>query len=90
MAAQVRVKIHAAAAKSILKGEGVQRDLRERAGRIAAAANARAGTPGSGYIPSVRVGPARARGSVITATPEAMRNESRNRTLLHSLDAGRR
>jgi len=83
------VKIHSAAAKAILKGAGVQGDLRGRAGRIAAAANARAGTP-QGYVPSVNVGAARARGSVITATPEAMVAESRNRALLHSLDAGRR
>lgn len=88
MDVKVRVKIHARVAKQILTSHAMQADIRDRCGQIAIAANARAGLTND-YFPSVIVGASRARGSVITGTPEAMVEESRHHTMMLSLDEGR-
>lgn len=67
----------------ILKADGVRRDIERRCEAVAAAA-------GEGYEPSVVDGRNRVRGSVITDTFEAMRDNAINQTLMRALDAARR
>lgn len=57
-------------------------DLERRTNAIAAVA-------GEGMEPSVIQGRTRARGSVITATAEARRNNAETNALIRGLDAGR-
>jgi hypothetical protein len=76
------VILAAAAIGKLLESPEVRADLKRRTDRIAAAA-------GQGFEASVEVGRNRARGSVITATPEARSAEARDHVLLRALDAGR-
>lgn len=78
----MKVVINHAGIRALLRSPAVAQDLLRRAQRIAAAA-------GPGYEASVNVGPNRARASVITASPAAIRDNAKNQTLLRSLDAGR-
>lgn len=48
-----------------------------------------ASSAGEGYESSSQKGPGRARASVITATPDAMRKESKNSNLLRALNSRR-
>ena len=83
MARKPKVKINSAGARAVLKSAGVQADLDARADRIAAAA-------GSGYEASTYPWRTRGRSSVITGNGAAMRDNSRNQTLLRAVNAGRR
>jgi len=76
-----KVKISTVGAVKVLKSSGVHDDLLARAERIAAKA-------GPGMKASAFYGRGRARASVITDTPEAMREEATNRTLTKALSAG--
>jgi tRNA A37 threonylcarbamoyltransferase TsaD len=67
---------------ALLKSVAVQRDLKARTDRIAAAA-------GPGMVASVQAGRNRARASVITTTKGAREAEARDRRLTRALDAGR-
>lgn len=82
MASKVRIEMNPAGFQEILKSAGVQADLERRAEAIANAA-------GDGMDVDVRVGRTRARASVRTGTPEAMRAEARDKTLTRAIDAGR-
>lgn len=76
------VEIKKGAIEQILKSQAVKADLLRRAKAIAAAA-------GPGHEASTWDGTTRARASVRTTTPEAMRMESYHQTLTRSIDAGR-
>ena len=56
----------------------IERELKKVADGVADSA-------GDGYESSVAEGKARSRASVITATPDAMRNESKNSSMLRAL-----
>jgi hypothetical protein len=77
-----RVILNPAGVRDLLRSPGVERDLRERANRIAQAA-------GEGYEADSAIGSKRARATVWTATPEAMFIEATEHRLLRALDAGR-
>lgn len=79
---KVRVKVHSAAARSLLNSGEVKADLGRRAGAISAAA-------GEGYQASVQAGRNRARASVITGDYQSIKDNAKNNTLLRSLDRGR-
>lgn len=81
-------KINSAGVRELLRSAAVQADLKERADRIAAAANAAAGLQ-DGFIVDTDVGANRARAVVLTATADAMVAEATDRTLTRSIDAGR-
>ena len=76
-----KVKMNSKGAAAALKDPKVIADLLARAERIAAAA-------GPGMKAESMIGRSRARASVITDTPEAMRAEATNRTLTKALSAG--
>lgn len=78
----LRLQFNNRGVRGMLNSDGVQRDLKRRADRIAAAA-------GDGMAASVQSGRTRARASVITETPEAMEREARHAALTRSIDAGR-
>lgn len=78
----MRIEIKRTGILETLKAPGVLADLDARARRIAAAA-------GEGMEPSSRVGRNRARASVVTASYDARRRESRNMDLTKAIDAGR-
>lgn len=80
----VRIEMNRAGAKSILQSEEVQGFLREKAEAIA---NAAGGAPD--FEVDVRVGVARARASIFTATEDGMRAEAEDRTLSNAVDAAR-
>ncbi|HLS46088.1 MAG TPA: hypothetical protein VK045_11695 [Ornithinicoccus sp.] len=82
MASKVRIEMNPAGFQAILKSAEVQADLGRRAEAIANAA-------GDGMDVDVRVGRTRARASVRTGSPEAMRAEARDKTLTRAIDAGR-
>mgnify|MGYP001021327783 CR=1 FL=1 len=82
--AAVRVKIHSAAARDLLRSDEVVADLQNRLERIAAAAG---GSPD--FEASVVIGANRAHGSVITATAAGREAEATDRALTRALDAGR-
>ena len=82
MAQSVRVVINSAGVKDLLQSVEVQRDLRARAERIAAAA-------GDGMTAELGVGKNRARAQVYTETIDAMRAEADDRALTRAIDAGR-
>lgn len=83
--ARTRIVLNSAAVRALLTSPEIQRDLAERAQRIADAAGGEA----AGFETSSVVGSTRARASVITATAEAMVAEASHRTLTRALDAGR-
>lgn len=68
--------------RELLRSTEMADHLKDRAEKIAAAA-------GPGHEVRTDDGPNRARASVVTATPEAMRSEATNRTLTRAIDAGR-
>lgn len=78
----VRVELNDKGVQELLKHAAIQRDLKDRGDRIAAAA-------GPGNEATLKVGAERARVTVRTATKRAMRREARDRSLLSALDAGR-
>jgi hypothetical protein len=80
--AAARVNLNSAGVRDVLRSPGVERDLRERANRIAQAA-------GEGYEADSAIGAHRARATVWTGTPEAMVLEATEHRLLRALDAGR-
>lgn len=84
----VIVKINSRAVEQILKSPEIQNDLKRRADRIAAAANANAGLS-DGFLSAINVGATRARAAVFTATAEAMIAEATKRSLTSAIDAGR-
>lgn len=65
-----------------LKSAAMQRNIKDRVDRIAAAA-------GDGFEASVVVGRNRVHGSVITATRKAAKAEEKRRALSRAVDAGR-
>ncbi len=73
---------------ALLKSPQVQAELRRRAERVRAAADAAANDPG-GHRVVTEVGHHRARAAVITDTPKSMWKEAVHHTLTSSLDAGR-
>ena len=81
MANKVKVKMNGKSARELLNSAVVRDALKARADAIAAAS-------GDGYEPSVQTGKNRARASVITGTPKAMRDNAKNNTLLKSLGQG--
>jgi hypothetical protein len=82
MAEPVRLVMNRKGVAALLRGGEIAADLRARAYRVSAAA-------GPGMFVSVRVGRARVRASVITATDEARKAEAENRALTRALDAAR-
>lgn len=78
----VVIKYERGAYNALRKAPGVESDLRRRAAAIARAA-------GPGMKTDSRLGRNRARASVFTATPEAMRAEASERALTRALGAGR-
>lgn len=80
----VRIEMNRAGAKAILQGEEVQGLLRDLGGRVLQAAG---GEPD--FELDVRVGAARARASVRTATYQGMRAEAEDRVLSSAVDAAR-
>lgn len=86
--ADVQIKLNSAGVKALLRDPRVAADLLRRANQIAAAADGAANEPGA-HTAEVETGPNRARAAVYTETPRAMALEARDRTLTHSLDAGR-
>jgi hypothetical protein len=68
--------------RELLRSPEIAAHLKDRAEKIAAAA-------GPGHEVRVDDGPNRARASVLTVTPEAMRAEATNRTLTRAIEAGR-
>lgn len=82
MAGRIKIEMNPAGVREVLQSEGVRADLRRRAEAIAAAA-------GEGMEADSRIGATRARASVVTATPEAMRAEAEDRALTSAIDAGR-
>lgn len=91
--------------RRLLQAPGVRADVLRRAERIAAAANASAGTEGSdktrgaggrfvkgggrGFLAQAGQGANRARASVVTISTAARLAEARHRTLTRAIDAGR-
>ncbi len=76
------LKLNSRGMVDLLRSDGVHRDLRARAERIAAVA-------GRGMSVDSEVGRTRARAWVWTDTPEAMIAEATDRRLTRSIDAGR-
>ena len=68
--------------EDLRRDPAVQADIDARTSRIADAA-------GDGYEPGSYQGRRRYRGSVITASYKAQRDNAKRQTLLRSLDAGR-
>lgn len=79
---KVTVRLHRARVRELLKSAEVLADLIRRADAIAAVA-------GEGCEVDSAVGRVRARASVRTATPEAVRAEARDKTLTRAIGAGR-
>lgn len=77
-----RVVMNRAGAAALLKSPGVLADLQRRA-------NAIAGAAGEGFEADARIGAARARASVHTASTEARVAEATDRALTRAIDAGR-
>lgn len=77
--ANPKVKLNSRAIDALLKGPEVQKELRKRTARAAAAA-------GPGFKGSVEVGRTRALGRVTAETPEANRENARNHTLMRARD----
>lgn len=73
------VKLNSREIDKLLKGPGVQRELKKRVDRASAAA-------GPGYESSVTVGNTRALGKVSAETPQAARDNARNHTLMRVRD----
>jgi hypothetical protein len=69
-----KLKLNRKAVRDLLKDPDLEKHLRGIADRIAARA-------GDGFRASSMIGRNRARASVITVTPEAMRAEAKNGTL---------
>lgn len=78
-----RVKLNSPGVKKLLQSPEVRADLERRGRAIAQSA-------GDGMEVESDVGPTRARASVHTATPDAMRREAIDRALTRAIDAGRR
>jgi hypothetical protein len=87
-----RVVFHPGAFYKLRSEPGVRRDISHRTNRIAEAANSAAGLQ-DGYRASSQQGARRPqgrwRGTVITATAEAVQDNARHNRLLRSLHAGR-
>lgn len=77
--ARPSVKLNSREIDKLLKGPGVQRELKKRVDRAAAAA-------GPGYESSVTVGNTRALGRASAETPQAARDNARNHTLMRVRD----
>jgi hypothetical protein len=82
MAGRIKIEMNPEGVRAVLQSDGVRADLHRRAAAIAAAA-------GEGMEADSRIGANRARASVYTATPEAMRAEAEDRALTSAIDAGR-
>lgn len=80
--AEVKIKLHKQAVRALLRSNEVLTDLQKRATDIAVAA-------GPGMEVDTEIGRNRARASVRTATPEAVRAEAKDRDLTKAIDAGR-
>ena len=77
-----RIEFHSDAFVEVMQCEAVQRDLGQRAERVAAAA-------GDGFEARVSVGETRARAVVITGTAEAREAEATDKVLTKAIEAGR-
>lgn len=73
-----RTVINHEAIGDMLRSSGMKKTIQKHCDRVAERA-------GPGYEPSTVVGKNRVHGSVITATNEAIRDNSRNNTLLKAL-----
>lgn len=80
MADSSKIKFDSAGFRAILTGGEVQADIASRIQRIESAA-------GEGFEGSVTVGANRVRGSVVTASGEARREEAKNGTLSRAIGA---
>lgn len=78
----VRIVINDHGIQELLKSAAIKADLEERAKKIAEAA-------GPGNVAGVDEGRTRARGYVVTATPQAQEAEATNRSLTRAIEAGR-
>lgn len=76
-------RLNSAAMQQYLKHPSVKAEMLRRAQAVANAA-------GPGYEASAIIGRTRARASVITATPAAIRGNARNQTLLRAIGGQRR
>lgn len=92
MARRVRIEFKSGAFYKLRSEPGVRRDIDGRTRRVADAANSSSGLS-DGYRASSQQGARRPqgrwRGTVITATAAAIKDNARNHRLLRSLDAGR-
>lgn len=77
--AKPTVKLNSREIDKLLKGQGVQKELKRRVDNAARAA-------GPGYEGSVTVGNTRALGRVSAETPRAWRDNARNHTLMRVRD----
>lgn len=83
MVKQVTVKMNNAGVQEILKSPGVQSLLMSQAERVARAA-------GPGYVARAgTAGKTRSRAWAVADTPDAMRDNAKNATLLRTLGVGR-
>lgn len=83
MAKRSDVKLNSREIDKLLKGSQVQKELKRRADSAAKAA-------GPGYEGSVTVGSTRALGKVSAETPQAVRDDAQNHTLMRVRDQLRR
>lgn len=80
--AVVKIKVNKQAVRQLLRSNEVLAELERRATNIAVAA-------GPGMEVDSELGKTRARASVRTATPEAVRAEAKHRALTQAIDAAR-
>lgn len=76
--AKYKIKLNSAGVRALLKSAEMQNLLRERANDIANAA-------GSGYTTDVYIGTNRANAGVFASSPEAMRDNLKNNSLLKAV-----
>lgn len=88
----VKVKVSAAGARALLRSPGVLSDIGRRAEAIAARACASCSPDpmdNEPYTAHAGLGKGRARASVVASSTHGKRDNTKNNTLLKSLDAGR-
>jgi hypothetical protein len=87
--AKPRIKVSNEAVVEIMRSHEMLREVAERARRIAAAANAGYTGEGEGFVSHSNIHSTRARGTVVTATNQAMYAEAKYGLLTKSMDAAR-
>jgi len=78
----IKVTLNKSGVRNLLRSAAIQRDIADRAARIAAAA-------GDGVASDSRLGRNRAHATALTTTHEAMKAEAEDQVLTRAIDAGR-